>query len=79
MDPCAAPARRHGASVRWPQGLRVKLATMGIGPPVLQSIERELKREGLSLGPLAKPSPVIGTLASLTPQALAGRWLSQKM
>jgi hypothetical protein len=52
---------------------------MGIGGPFLESIEDELKREGLSLGPLAKPSPLIGSLASLTPQALAGRWLAQKI
>jgi hypothetical protein len=60
------------------EALRVKLASMGIGGPILEAVERELKSEGLSLGPLAKPSP-IGTLASLTPQGLAGHWLAQKI
>ena len=61
------------------EALRAKLGAMGIGAPFLGSVERELQREGLSLGPLAKPSPMLGTFGSLTPQALAGRWLAQKL
>lgn len=53
------------------EALRAKLATLGISAPVIDSVERELKREGLSLGPLASPSPSAGTLQALTPQALA--------
>ncbi len=35
--------------------LRTKLATMGIGGDMIGLVEEELNREGLSLGPLAKP------------------------
>lgn len=59
--------------------LKLKLATMGIGPPVIQSLESELNQEGLTLGPLAKPAPMLGTLGAMTPEALAARWLSQKL
>ena len=61
------------------QALRVKLASMGVTPPVLGSIEQELNREGLSLGPLAAPPPMLGSLAALTPDAIAGRWLAHKL
>lgn len=61
------------------EALRAKLATFGLAGPVLDAVEQELKREGLTLGPLAKPSPLIGSLGALTPQALAGRWLAQKI
>jgi hypothetical protein len=61
------------------EALRAKLATLGMAGPVLDAVERELKQEGLSLGPLAKPSPLIGTLGALTPQAIAGRWLAKKL
>ena len=68
---------RIGAQVGL-EALRVKLAAMGITGPLLQSVEQELKKEGLSLGPLSKPSP-IGSLASLTPQGLGGHWLARKI
>ena len=42
-------------------------------------IEQELNREGLSLGPLAKPSPMLGSLSAMTPEALGGRWLAGKL
>jgi len=61
------------------EALRVKLAMMGIAPPVLTTIEHELNREGLSLGALAKPPPMLGSLGALTPEALAGRWLAAKL
>jgi len=61
------------------EALRVKLAGMGISPPVLNSIEHELNREGLTLGGLAAPPPMLGTLGALTPEALAGRWLAGKV
>lgn len=61
------------------EALRTKLATLGLAGPVLDAVERELKREGLTLGPLARPSPLVGTLGALTPQALAGRWLARKL
>jgi hypothetical protein len=61
------------------EALRTKLATMGIAGPVLESIERELKREGLSLGPLARPAPIVGSLGALSPEALAGRWLARQI
>jgi len=59
------------------QALRIKLASMGVHPVMLTSLEQELNREGLSLGPLAAPPPVAG-LAALTPEAVAGRWLASK-
>lgn len=61
------------------EALRVKLATMGITPPVLSTVERELNREGLSLGRLAAPPPMLGSLSAMTPEALAGRWLATKL
>jgi hypothetical protein len=61
------------------EALKLKLATMGITPPVLNSLEKELNQEGLSLGPLAKPSPMLGSLGAMTPEALAGRWLAGKL
>jgi len=60
------------------QAIRVKLASMGVTPPILGSLEQELNREGLSLGPLAAPPPILGSLAALTPDAIAGRWLAAK-
>jgi hypothetical protein len=59
--------------------LQTKLATMGITPPVLNTIEGELNQEGYTLGPVAKPPPILGSLAALTPQALAGRWIADKL
>lgn len=58
--------------------LRAKLASVGVTPPVVDALEAELNREGLSLGPLAQPAPMSGTLAALTPDALAGQWLARK-
>ena len=61
------------------QALRVKLASMGVHPVMLGSIEQELNREGLSLGSLAAPPPMLGSLAALTPEAIAGRWLASRI
>lgn len=61
------------------EAIRLKLATMGVSPPLLSSIEGELNREGLSLGPLASPRPMIGTFGALTPEAIAGEWLASKL
>lgn len=61
------------------EALRIKLASLGLGTPVLSSLERELQREGLSLGPLAKPPAMIGSLSALAPEAIAGRWLANKV
>lgn len=61
------------------EALKLKLATMGITPSVLGSVEQELNQEGLTLGPLAKPSPMLGSLGAMTPEALAGRWLAGKL
>jgi hypothetical protein len=46
---------------------------------VLNTLERELQREGLSLGPLARPPAVLGSLSAMTPEALAGRYLATKL
>ncbi len=61
------------------EALKVKLASMGIAPPVLSTVERELNQEGLSLGRLATPPPMLGSLTAMTPEALAGRWLAAKL
>lgn len=61
------------------EALKLKLATMGVTPAVLGSFEQELNQEGLTLGPLAKPSPMLGSLGAMTPEALAGRWLAGKL
>ncbi|MBL8624433.1 MAG: hypothetical protein JNK64_24205 [Myxococcales bacterium] len=61
------------------EALRIKLAGLGVGGPVLNTLERELQREGLSLGPLARPPAVLGSLSAMTPEALAGRYLATKL
>lgn len=61
------------------EAVKAKLASVGVSPPLLTAFEKELNHEGLTLGPLAKPSPMIGSLDAMTPQALAGRWLAQKL
>lgn len=61
------------------EAAKVKLASVGVNAPVLNAFEKELNREGLTLGELAKPSPMVGSLDAMTPQALAGRWLAQKL
>lgn len=60
------------------EALKVKLGAAGVSPPMITAFEQELNREGLTLGTFAKPSPMIGSLDAMTPQALAGRWLAQK-
>lgn len=59
--------------------LKLKLGSAGVSPPMITAFERELNREGLTLGALAKPPPMVGSLDAMTPQALAGRWLAQKL
>jgi hypothetical protein len=61
------------------EAAKLKLASVGVSPPVIAAFERELNREGLTLGPLAKPAPMVGSLDAMTPQALAARWLAQKL
>jgi len=60
------------------EAAKLKLASVGVGQSVIAAFEKELNREGLSLGALATPSPMVGSLDAMTPQALAGRWLAQK-
>lgn len=59
--------------------LKSQLASVGVSQPILSAFEKELNREGLTLGALSKPSPMPGSLDAMTPQALAGRWLAQKL
>ncbi len=61
------------------EALKLKLNSVGVSPPLISAFEKELNREGLTLGPLARPAPMIGSLDAMTPQALAGRWLAQKL
>lgn len=43
--------------------LRAKLATLGIGPDMFDLVEQELNREGLTMGPLARP-PKLTTIGN---------------
>ncbi len=61
------------------EAAKVKLASVGVSPPVVTAFEKELNREGLTLGPFAAAAPIVGSLEAMTPQALAGRWLAQKL
>ena len=60
------------------EALKLKLNAAGVSAPMITAFEKELNREGLTLGALAKPAPMVGSLDAMTPQALAGRWLAQK-
>lgn len=61
------------------EAAKVKLASVGVSPPIITAVEKELNKEGLTLGTFAKPAPMVGSLDAMTPQALAGRWLAQKI
>ena len=61
------------------EAVKSQLASVGVSQPTLSAFEKELNREGLSLGPIAKPSPMSGSLDAMTPQAIAGRWIAQKL
>lgn len=50
--------------------LKAKLATLGVPPSVVSELERELNREGVSLGALAAPPPPPGSLAAVTHDAI---------
>jgi hypothetical protein len=50
--------------------LRAFLLTQGVPPSVVDEVEHELRREGLTLGPLASPAPIQGTLAALAADAV---------
>ena len=57
------------------QLLKTKLGAWGIAPGLIGAVEKELNREGLSLGVLAAAQPPAGTLAALTTKALVQRKL----
>lgn len=61
------------------EAAKVKLASMGVSPPLINAFERELNKEGLTLGAFAQPAPMSGSLDAMTPEALGGRWLAQKL
>lgn len=68
----ARVAGRVGARLL-PVATRAYLASHGIPPQLLDEIEREYAKEGLTLGPLAsKPQP-LGTLESLALQRATGK------
>ncbi|MGE3454997.1 MAG: hypothetical protein AB7O24_07800 [Kofleriaceae bacterium] len=50
--------------------LQAQLGKLGLGPQVLGALERELNREGASLGLLAGPAPASGSLAARASDAL---------
>jgi len=51
----------------------LKLAELGVTPEMIAVVEQELRREGLTLGALAKPAPKPGTVAAVTPVGRAAR------
>ena len=57
--------------------LRFELGAWGIAPALIGAVEKELNREGLSLGGIAR-APIPGTLAALTTNALIGRTTGEK-
>jgi hypothetical protein len=57
--------------------LRAKLAQLGVTPQILGELESEFQREGRTLGPLATPAPMPGTLAALTTEALLGQHIAK--
>jgi hypothetical protein len=59
--------------------LQAYLTSLGVPPGVYPELERELQKEGLSMGALGKPMPVLGSLGSLKPDAIAGHWLASKI
>ncbi len=61
------------------EALRHKLASMGASPMVLGELEGELNREGLTLGALAAPPAMPGTLEAVTPDAMLGRWVAARL
>lgn len=50
--------------------IRAKMVSLGIPPQVVRELEKELNREGLSLGAVTKPLPQLGTWDALTNEAL---------
>jgi len=50
--------------------LRAVLVSQGVPPQLIDEFERELNREGLTMGRVARPLPMLGTFASLTDEAL---------
>ena len=57
----ATTSARIGAQVG-AVALRAKLASLGIDGPVLAAVEHELNREGLTMGPVARPLPAFSAL-----------------
>ena len=57
---------------------RVKLAALGVSPAMLDVFESELNKDGLTLGPLAKPLPPPFSLAALQKDALLARHLERE-
>lgn len=59
--------------------LQAKLAQLGVSLPILREVEAELNREGLTLGALAKPPPMPGSLAAVTTEALMRQRVASRM
>ena len=60
-----------------PAALQATLVTLGITPTMLGVFERELNREGLTLGALGRPAPPVTAFAALSREALARRTLER--
>ncbi|MBK9032139.1 MAG: hypothetical protein IPL61_12605 [Myxococcales bacterium] len=56
---------------------RAQLASLGVTPGMLGVLERELNRDGLSLGPLGRPAPPIYSFAAMSRDALVARHLER--
>jgi hypothetical protein len=53
--------------------LRAFLATKGVPPSIIDEVEHELRREGMTLGPVASPVAMPGTLAAFAADAVTKR------
>src|SRR5690606_12697080 len=47
------------------EALKLKLGSAGVSPPMIAALEKELNREGITLGALAKPPPMVGSLDAM--------------
>lgn len=60
-----------------PTLVRFQLAGLGVTPRMLDVFEAELNREGLTLGPLARPAPPPHSFGALSRDALVARHLER--
>ena len=72
LDAIARITGRVGSRVGG-AALRAFLMTKGVPPSIVDEVEHELRREGMTLGPVASPAPRPGTLAALAADTVVKR------